>query len=155
MSIKSLANLRLSSVSTFDNNRQEISTMARGEESLSEKLLSVAPNATSSIAKYYRDKRSFYKSKPTLLLGKTLIKVSFESFFVGDKNKIVHVIKLAGRELSLKTWEHKCIKTFSDSASAGAGKANLKVWLNKFNLYFTLILSHILAHRRQEVGSTK
>ena len=68
--------------------------MARGEESLSEKLLSVAPNATSSIAKYYRDTRSFYKSKPTLLLGKTLIKFSFESFFVGDKNKIVHVIKL-------------------------------------------------------------
>ena len=55
--------------------------MARGEESLSEKLLSVAPNATSSIAKYYRDTRSFYKSKPTLLLGKTLIKFSFESFF--------------------------------------------------------------------------
>lgn len=45
--------------------------------------------------------------------------------------KVVHTIKISGRELPLLTWEHNCIKNFSNSNSANV---NLKVSYIKLSL---------------------
>lgn len=48
-------------------------------------------------------------------------------FLAADKHAITHTVAIGGEDLCLTNAELQLIKLFSDSVSAGAARANMKV----------------------------